>query len=65
MQDKVKEYVCHLKVDPFIGKKLRGMPYWSLRIGDYRLIYRVVKEEKMVILMTVFHRKRGYKRLRF
>mgnify|MGYP005645334707 CR=1 FL=1 len=54
-----------MKVDPFIGKKLRGMPYWSLRIGDYRLIYRVVKEEKMVILMTVFHRKRGYKRLRF
>jgi len=57
--------VCRLKVDPFIGKKLRGMLYWSLRISDYRLIYRVVKEEKMVVLMTVFHRKRGYKRLRF
>ena len=51
-----------LESDPFLGKRLRGEfeGSHSLRIGDYRLIYRVIMSEKRVILMTVAHRHKAY-----
>ena len=51
-----------LEHDPFLGKRLRGEfeGSHSLRIGDYRVIYRVITSEKRVILMTVAHRHKVY-----
>jgi len=51
-----------LENDPFLGKRLRGEfeGSHSLRIGDYRLIYRVIMSEKRVILMIVAHRHKVY-----
>ena len=42
-----------LENDPFLGKRLRGEfeGSHSLRIGDYRVIYRVIPSEKRVILI--------------
>ena len=33
------------------GKPLRGSlaGYWTLRVGDYRVVYRIVKEEVWVL----------------
>ena len=60
---RILEVVDDLVVNPFVGRVLRGMPYRRIRVGDYRLIYFVDEKEKRVVLMTVFHRRAGYKRL--
>jgi len=50
-----------LKVNPYVGKSLKG-PWkgvYSMKIGDYRVLYLV--EEKRVVLLTVRHRKHVYR----
>ena len=46
-----------------MGKPLRGelAGRWSLRIGDYRVIYVIDENQKIVILYSVKHRKVIYK----
>lgn len=50
--------------DPYIDKALRGdlVGLFSLRVGNYRVIYWIDKNKDKVWL--VGHRKRVYKRLR-
>jgi len=42
---------------------LRGdlLGKWTLRIGDYRIIYTINEHEKTVILYDAKHRKTVYK----
>ena len=42
------------------GKPLRAslQGYWKLRVGDYRVVYRLVGEE--VWILVILHRKRVY-----
>ena len=49
-----------LKENPYAGKALKGRweGTYSLRIGDYRVIYTISKD--MVNLLTVGHRKTVY-----
>ncbi|MFQ5840581.1 MAG: type II toxin-antitoxin system RelE/ParE family toxin [Candidatus Methylomirabilales bacterium] len=35
---------------------LRG--YWKLRVGDYRVVYKIVRQE--VWILAILHRKRVY-----
>ncbi len=44
-------------------KRLVGHPYHSLRVGDQRLIINVKVEEDTLLVMTIEHRKKSYKRL--
>jgi mRNA interferase RelE/StbE len=39
-----------------LRKTLKG--YWKLRVGDYRVVYKVVKNE--VWILGVIHRKKVY-----
>ncbi|MGB9740396.1 MAG: type II toxin-antitoxin system RelE family toxin [Candidatus Bathyarchaeia archaeon] len=50
-----------LKTNPYVGKPLRGewKGVYSLRVGDYRVLYQVKKNE--VFLLVVGHRKRVYR----
>ena len=52
-----------LETDPYVGKPLRGdlADKWSLRNGDYRIIYMISENEKTVLLYDVSHRKKVYK----
>jgi len=52
-----------LEKEPFLGKPLRGelSGKWSLRIGDYRVIYVIDEQRKIVLLYYVRHRKKVYK----
>lgn len=63
IQDRIIELVEELKSNPYLGKKLRGFPYYSLRVSDYRVIYMIDEKERVIILMTVFHRRVGYRRI--
>jgi len=38
------------------GKTLRG--YWKLRVGDYRVVFKIVDEEGWIL--GVIHRKKVY-----
>ena len=42
------------------GKPLRGSltSYWTLRVGDYRVVYRIVKQE--VWIYAIVHRRDVY-----
>jgi mRNA interferase RelE/StbE len=49
--------------DPFVGKKLVGdlSPFYSLRVGNYLLIYEIIKHELVVTVIHIKHRKNVYK----
>lgn len=39
-----------------LRKTLRG--YWKLRVGDYRVVFKIVGEE--VLILGIIHRKKVY-----
>ena len=51
-----------LEEQPFAGKQLVGRlnELMSLRVGEYRIIYQ--PSEKTIIIRTVGHRKKVYKK---
>ena len=42
-------------------KKLVGVQYFSLRIGDYRIILDVKEDKLFIFVIEVGHRKKVYK----
>jgi mRNA interferase RelE/StbE len=50
-----------LEDDPLSGKQLIGplKGKWSLRVGDYRIIYEITKS--MIYVLTINHRRDVYK----
>ena len=49
----------HLYGEP-LRKPLRG--YWKLRVGDYRVVFRIVAEE--VWILGIIHRKKVYEAIK-
>ena len=43
-----------------LRKTLKG--YWKLRVGDYRVIFKIVKRE--VWILGIIHRKNVYKKIK-
>ncbi|MEM3622172.1 MAG: type II toxin-antitoxin system RelE/ParE family toxin [Candidatus Bathyarchaeia archaeon] len=60
VQVRIIQEISILKTNPYVGKPLRGewKGVYSLRIGDYRVLYQIKKNE--VFLLVVGHRKRVY-----
>lgn len=60
---RVDSTVRLLETDPYVGKSLRGnlAEKWSLRNGEYRIIYTINEDDKTVLLYDVNHRKKVYK----
>jgi len=54
--------IRQLRDNPYIGKPLHGdlKGKYSLRSGDYRVIYSVDEADKSVLLLAVGHRKAAY-----
>ena len=62
---KINNAIDALKENPFYGrniKRLRGQleGKYRLRVGDYRIIYRIEEEEKVVIIEDIKRRERAY-----
>lgn len=60
----IKEVRKKLSVAPNqFGKPLRGKlkGYRRLRVGDYRVIYRVDREEAIILVVMVIHRRSKYR----
>jgi len=63
MKRRLDSVLRRLKTDPYLGKPLRGelSGKWSLRMGDYRVIYTINEDERTVMLYHIKHRKTAYK----
>jgi len=53
----------NLKIEPFLGKKLKGklQEYYSLRVGVYRIIYKVYKKNLGILVIRINHRQGVYR----
>jgi mRNA interferase RelE/StbE len=43
-----------------IGKPLKQSDFWSLRVGDYRVIYEIDQNKNQVVILFVGHRSKVY-----
>ena len=52
-----------LKLNPYQGKRLRGKfaGDYSLRVGDYRIVYIVYKDRLLVSIIDLGHRREIYR----
>ncbi|MHA1651696.1 MAG: type II toxin-antitoxin system RelE family toxin [Candidatus Helarchaeota archaeon] len=59
----VDSAIRKLAINPLIGKPLRGelIGKWSLRVGNYRIIYVINENTRIITLFSVKHRKKMYK----
>ena len=60
--DRITQALHSLKTDPFQGKLLRHrlQDRYSLRVGIYRIIYRIEKQEVTVYILDIGHRRNIY-----
>lgn len=51
-----------LAQNPYLGKKLKGkfQDDYSLRVGDYRVIYSIQKDKLFICIIDVGHRREIY-----
>lgn len=59
---KISKSVNKLKQNPFLGKPLVGnlSGLWRLRIEKYRIIYQIKKDELIIFVLDIGHRKNIY-----
>jgi mRNA interferase RelE/StbE len=61
----IREKLDQIAIDPFASipnaKKLLGRPGYRLRIGDWRVIYEINKDEISIIVMKIAPRGEVYK----
>ncbi|WP_456474650.1 type II toxin-antitoxin system RelE family toxin [Candidatus Pyrohabitans sp.] len=59
---KIFNKVDELRNDPYRNvRKLVGLPYYRLRVGDYRVILDIKRNELRILILKVGHRKKIYK----
>ena len=56
LKGRIKTKLKELSVNPEKGKKLKYSDFWRIRIGEYRAIYEINKNEKQVIILYLGHR---------
>ena len=63
-QDRIVEALQKLgdQPRPAGAKKLRGREAWRIRIGDYRVIYEIDDAQRLVLVISVGHRRDVYRR---
>ena len=52
-----------LSQNPFIGKALKAelKGLYSYRVGDYRIIYSILKDRLIIQIIKVMHRREVYR----
>ena len=60
---RIKREIDSLAGDPYRGKPLKGAKHgcYSLREGDFRVIYEVYPERRIVLIIRVGDRKEIYR----
>lgn len=62
--DRIYAVLENLKHDPFSGKPLKWELHgkYSYRVGSYRILYTIVKQQLIVCILDIGHRKEVYRR---
>mgnify|MGYP000064707553 CR=1 FL=1 len=62
VRSRIARKIDELKMNPHAYKKLHGKfeGLFSMRIGDYRVIYIINEKEREVILLSATHRRKAY-----
>jgi len=60
---RITDAIKNLKLNPrpHGSKKLKGEVGWRVRIGDYRILYTIVDNQKLITIYKVKHRKEAYR----
>ncbi|MGC1122840.1 MAG: type II toxin-antitoxin system RelE/ParE family toxin [Candidatus Methanofastidiosia archaeon] len=61
MRNRILRKIFELEKYPELGKHLVGMDIWSLRIGKYRVLYKIKYKHLQVLVLTIEHRKKAYR----
>ncbi|PIN99936.1 type II toxin-antitoxin system RelE/ParE family toxin [archaeon CG10_big_fil_rev_8_21_14_0_10_43_11] len=60
---RVYKKVDELKENPYSNaKKLAGTSFYRVRVGDYRVIFTIIKDKLAILILNVKHRKKVYKK---
>jgi len=64
IQKRITKKIEELKENPYLGEALVGnlAGLWKLRIGDYRITYKVERERLLIFIIKAGHRKNIYER---
>ncbi len=58
---RILESVQKLESDPYRSlRRLVGVPYYRLRVGDFRIIVEVVQDRLLILVLKIGHRRRVY-----
>ena len=61
IKSRITERLSELANDPVvIGKALKPSGFWSLGMGNYRVIYEIDGSKKRVMVLFICHGKRVY-----
>ncbi|MBI2147818.1 type II toxin-antitoxin system RelE/ParE family toxin [Candidatus Woesearchaeota archaeon] len=61
MQGRIISTLERIKLRPHAhAKKLSGVPEYSLRVGDYRVILDIQDDKLVILVIKVGHRKNVY-----
>jgi len=64
---KIKEKIANafqeLSINPFFGKALKAdlKGLYSYRVGNYRVIYNILRHQLIIQIIKVMHRKNVYR----
>lgn len=63
LQKRIKSSLKRIKFRPYPHiKKLVKTPYFSVRVGDYRLILDIQESKLIILVIEIGHRKKIYKK---
>ncbi len=61
IRTRIVKRLNELRENPDVkGKRLSQSDFWSLRVGDYRVIYETDRDKKQVLVLFVGHRSKVY-----
>ncbi|MDE1855980.1 MAG: type II toxin-antitoxin system RelE/ParE family toxin [Candidatus Micrarchaeota archaeon] len=61
---RITDKIERIRNNPFdYVKRLRGVPFYSLRVGDYRVIMDIRKGIMLIFVVRIGHRKEVYEEL--
>ena len=62
VKEQVGRAIVRISEHPELGKHLTGLlsDRWSYRVGDWRILYKVKRNELLILVLTVGHRSDVY-----
>ena len=61
LQEQIWKKILELEDKAPLGKKLKGNPYWSIHINQYRVIYQI--DGSKITIIDILKRKHDYREL--